>query len=307
MGNHIQFWIDPRGFVWKTACNGSRMRSERTRYRYHQPCPYSHRELSVRVNYVIFTNADRFTALRNNAQLRDVYILLGTMRLESRNSGTSCIEAAPQPATENEDPSEQALIESPQPVHVGQGMELDPDTVTGTENHASLPDIVLANTASAESEHQPYITAFEIARNSCGSHCNCTCHRTFRYRIPGLLGAVFGTLLLGYQAPPWFSQGCRNGRCRRFSTRLHYMFPKWFVKRSIALTIACSQPKGPELILRVLRPRPTGSFIFICAQSGYYDELKCLLNNGEASVVDIDEQNQTALTVRLNLPVISEP
>ena len=85
------------------------------------------------------------------------------------------------------------------------------------------------------------------------------------------------------------------------------MFPRWFVKRSVALTIACNQPKGPELILRVLRTRPKHAFVFICAQYGYYDELKRLLENGEASVVDIDEEeNQTALSVRLNLRVISE-
>ena len=283
------------------------MRSERTSYHYRQPCPYSLRELSVRVNYVRFANADRFTALRSNAQIRDVYILLGTMRLESRTSGTSRIEAAPQPATETEDSYEQAPIGSPQPVQDGQGKEMDPDTVTCTEKHASLPDVVLPNTASANFEQHPFITTFEIARNSCGSYCDCTCHQKFRFRSPGFLDAVFGTLFLGYQASPWFSQGCRNGRCRRSSTRVQYMFPKWFVKRSVALTIACSQPKGPELILRVLRLRPDNAFIFVCAVNGYYDELKRLLENGEASVVDVDEYNLTALGVRLNPAVIPEP
>ena len=283
------------------------MRSERTSYHYRQPCPYSLRELSVRVNYVRFANAGRFTALRSNAQIRDVYTLLGTMRLESRISGTSRIEAAPQPAIENEDSSEQAPIGSPQPVQDGQGTEMDPDTVTGTEKHASLPNVVLPNSAAAGFEQHPSITTFEIGRSSCGSHCDCTCHRRFRFRTPGFLDAVFGSLFLGYQALPWFSQGCKNGRCRRSSTRLQYMFPKWFVKRSVALTIACSQPKGPELILRLLRLRPNTAFIFICAYNGYYDELKRLLENGEASVVDVSEHNETALSVRLNLLVISKP
>ena len=283
------------------------MRSERTSYHYRQPCPYSHRELSVRVNYVRFANADRFTALRSNAQIRDVYILLGTMRLESRISGTSRIEAASQPATENEDSYEQAPIGSPQPVQDGQGTEMDPDTVTGTEKHASLPNVVLPNSAATEFEQHPSITTFEIARSSCGSHCDCACHRRFRFRSPGFLDAVFGSLFLGYQASPWFSQGCRNGRCRTSSTRLQYMFPKWFVKRSVALTIACSQPKGPELILRLLRLRPDTAFIFHCAFNGYYDELKRLLENGEASVVDVNSNNETALTVRLILLAISKP
>ena len=85
------------------------------------------------------------------------------------------------------------------------------------------------------------------------------------------------------------------------------MFPKWFVKRSVALTIACSQPKGPELILRVLRLRPNDAFIFVCAVNGYYHELKGLLENREASVVDIDEYNKTALSIRLNMLVIWSP
>ena len=256
------------------------------------------------MNYVRFANADRFTALRNNAQIRDVHILLGIMRLESRNTRTSHIEAAPQPPIEEEDPAEQAVIGSPQPAQVGQGTKLDPDTATGTETHGSLQDVVLANSSPAESEQQPYITTFEIARNSCGPRCDCTCHRRVRFRSPGFLDAVFGSLFLGYQASPWFSQGCRNGRCRRSSTRIQYIFPQWFVKRSVALTIACSQPKGPELILRVLRSRPNGAFIFVCAAHGYYHELKHLLDNGEASVVDVDEYNQTALNVRLNILLI---
>ena len=259
------------------------------------------------MNYVRFANADRFTALRNNAQIREVHILLGIMRLESRNNETSRIEAASQPPTEEEDPAEQAVIGSRQPAQVGQGTELDPDTATGIETHVSLQDVVLANSFPAGREQQPYITTFEIARNSCGPRCDCTCHRRVRFRSPGFLDAVFGSLFLGYQASPWFSQGCRNGRCRRSSTRLQYMFPKWFVKRSVALTIACSQYKGPELVLRILRPRPNNSFIFICAQYGYYHELKRLLENGEASVVDVDEYNRTALTVRLNIPVIQSP
>ena len=229
------------------------------------------------------------------------------MRLESRNSGTSRIEAVSQPATKDEDPAKQAVIGSPQPVQVGQGTKLDPDTVTGTETHGSLEDVVMANSSPPELEQQPYITTFEIARNSCGPRCDCTCHRKLRFRSPGFLDAVFGSLFLGYQASPWFSQGCRNGRCRRSSTRIQYMFPKWFVKRSVALTIACSQPKGPELILRVLRLRPNDAFIFFCARDGYYHGLKHLLENGEASVVDIDEYNQTALTVRLNMLVIQSP
>ena len=261
----------------------------------------------MRVNYVRFANADRLTALRTNGQIRDVYILLGTMRLKSRISKTSRIEVSTQPTTENEDPSEQAPMGSPQPVRDGQGTEMNPDTVTGTEKQASLPGVVLANTGSAEFEQQPFITTFEITRNSCGTYCDYTCHRKFRFRSPDFLDAVFGTLFLGYQASPWFAQGCRNGRCRRSSTRLQYMFPKWFVKRSVALTIACSQPKGPELILRVLRSRPDDAFVFVCAQNGYHDELRRLLENGEASLLDVHEYNQTALNVRLNVLVISEP
>ena len=156
----------------------------------------------MRVNYVRFANADRLTALQTNAQIREVYILLGTMRLESRISKTSRIEASTQPTTENEDPSEQAPMVSPQPVQDGQGTEMNPDTVTGTEKQASLPGVVWANTRSAEFEQQPFITTFEITRNSCGSHYDCTCHRKFRFRSPGFLDAVFGTLFLGYQASP---------------------------------------------------------------------------------------------------------
>ena len=261
----------------------------------------------MRVNYVRLANADRFTAFRSNAQIRDVYVLLGTMRLEPRISRTSRIDTASQAATENEDLSEQAPTGSPQSVPVGEGTEMNPNTVGGFVKHGSLPGVVLASPGSAEFEQQPLITTFEVTRNSCELHCDCTCHRRLRFRSPRFLDAVFGTLFLGYQASPWFAKGCRNGRCRRSSTRLQYMFPKWFVKRSVALTIACSQPEGPELILRVLRLRPDNAFVFVCAQYGYHDELQRLLENGEASLLDVDRYSRTALHVRLNVLVIPEP
>ena len=40
------------------------------------------------------------------------------------------------------------------------------------------------------------------------------------------------------------------------------------------MTIASGQPKGLEMVLRVLRVRPDDAHIFVCAQFGYYDDAK---------------------------------
>ena len=131
-----------------------------------------------------------------------------------------------------------------------------------------------------------------LLRNSCGLDCNCTCHESFRPRSPGFLDSVFGSFFLGYEASPWTSPGCGNARCRRVSIKIDYTFPRWFISRTTATTMACSQPRGPDV-------RPDNARFFVGAQFGYYDEVRRQLENGEASV-DVNGHGCTALHVRLN-------
>jgi len=73
----------------------------------------------------------------------------------------------------------------------------------------------------------------------------------------------------------------------------------------VAVTITYNHPfVGPEMLLRVFRVRPNNTDFFSCAQFGDYDEAKRQLANGEASVLDVNEQNSTALSVRPSLFLI---
>lgn len=69
--------------------------------------------------------------------------------------------------------------------------------------------------------------------------------------------------------------------------------------------MACRQPKGPEVVLRIFNLRPISDYIFDCVLRGFDAEVKRLLANGEASVFDVAPNNFTLLHVRLSMMFFS--
>ena len=148
----------------------------------------------------------------------------------------------------------------------------------------------------------------KLARNSCDSACGCICHQRSQFKSPRSLNALLGSLFVGYQASPWSTQTCSNSGCRQRSKKFTYVyaFPQWFLARILVVDMVYSQSRGPELCLRVMRVRSRRTRVFgPLVESLYIDEegaihhLKRLLNDGEVSVLDVDEEGSTILHVRL--------
>ena len=82
------------------------------------------------------------------------------------------------------------------------------------------------------------------------------------------------------------------------------MFPPWFVRRAVTLTLSLSKSSGPELVLRVMNVRELGEWD---AVSWVYDqrrlgevavaEVQRQLEEGETSVVDVDQDGLSLLSV----------
>lgn len=157
------------------------------------------------------------------------------------------------------------------------------------------------------------IIPIKLTSNRCDSACGCVCHQRSQFKSPRSLNALLGSLFVGYQASPWSTQTCSNSNCRQRSKKLTYVyaFPKWFLARILVVDMAYTQSRGPELCLRVMRVRSSKSGIFnqlfnqISISKYWEDEewvlrhLKRLLNDGEVSVLDVNEEGFTILHVRL--------
>ncbi len=170
-----------------------------------------------------------------------------------------------------------------------------------TESPTSQPDL---------SDNTYATTTFELNRNSCELSCSCTCHKTSRFRSPTFMATIVGSLFLGYNAVPWFSRGCDSAFCRSHSSKLTYTyaFPRWFVDRVISLKISNTKLGGPELCLRLARMRPSDSDVFIAAMDGSDEvathHIRRLLLAGEASVLDVTPDGETALQVNKNILIV---
>ena len=154
---------------------------------------------------------------------------------------------------------------------------------------------------------QNSITSFQLTTSQCGSDCCCSCHRRRRFRSPSLLGNVIGSLSVGYHASPWAAPTCNSPSCQHHSKKFTYIyaFPQWLWNRILYAHMAYSQSRGPELCFRMLRVRSTDSDIFrLFRGPRQTDEINMtgvrrLFDNGQASVLDIDENGASVLRVRL--------
>ena len=165
------------------------------------------------------------------------------------------------------------------------------------------------------SETQSHVTSMKLIQSHCASACNCVCHVRSRFRSPIFLDAVLGSLFVGYQASPWAAQRCNNTECRQGSKKIiyTYAFPQWLLKHAILFNMAYSQPGGPELHLRLIRVRPKNAAIFSATRLFAYrqgigvNHIKRLLDNGAASVLDVDTDGVNALQVnQLQLRVVPD-
>lgn len=155
---------------------------------------------------------------------------------------------------------------------------------------------------------QSFMASLQLTTSHCGSDCCCSCHRRSGFRSPSLLDNVLGSLSVGYHASPWTTPTCNSPCCRHRFKKFTYIhaFPQWLSNRILLAHLAYSQSKGPELCFRMLRVRSTDSDIFrLFGGPRQADEVimtgvRRMFDNGEASVLDVDEEGASVLRVRLH-------
>ena len=137
-----------------------------------------------------------------------------------------------------------------------------------------------------------------LNRSTCSLECSCACHRRNRLKSPDVLRPVLGSLNVGYKASPWPSQKCDKKYCRSQETKITYAFPQWLLRRAISVSMAYAHPQGPDLCLRMIRVRSGDANIFTAVYRGTCNHIQRLLDDNEASVLDVDPAHNTALQVR---------
>lgn len=142
------------------------------------------------------------------------------------------------------------------------------------------------------------ILGIGISRRSCALDRCCVCHNQSHFRSPSFLDQALGSLFLGYKASPSTRSPCDSSRCSNRSTTIIYTFPRWFWDRIVTIKVSCANSLGPELLLRVTRLRSNDDIVF---DAIYWDDnaplLQRLLVEGEASVLDVDQDSDTLLSV----------
>lgn len=145
---------------------------------------------------------------------------------------------------------------------------------------SSVPEVrfsgfPLESILNEQSSARTYAFSVSSQSSSCSRVCPCSCHRqkpaAFRFSIPPLLGKICGDLFGGYTGYPVASPRCSHQSCLRLTQmRLHliYLFPSWFVRKSLEILIQRSFG-GITVNLKIYREMEwrTGS-IFQCAANG---------------------------------------
>ena len=201
------------------------------------------------------------------------------------------------------------------PFHDEQRTAVAPNTNEGPQTvpkcdsqQSSSPttDLALARQPGPSGYHASQMAksnSFALTGKSCNVNCRCSCHKKGNLKSPKFLTTILGSLMVGYNAIPGLAQRCNDPSCKGQSTNITYTyaFPDWFVSRVVYLNFKNEQSRGPELCLRVVRVRPSDAKIFLAVQDDReevaLEHTKRLLLAGEASVLDVDPDGGSALSV----------
>lgn len=168
-----------------------------------------------------------------------------------------------------------------------EGLETEDQPLT----KSTLADLRLTNSP----------TTINFYQNVCDADCSCACHSSYsRIKSPSLFSSLFGSLFIGYRASPLATQVCSLPNCRAKATKttFAYTFPPWLMKRTVAMMYSSTLSRGPEFLLRVLRVREANAIHKVMQrfdQTIIVEKVKRMLNDGQASVLDVDEHGCTYL------------
>ena len=130
----------------------------------------------------------------------------------------------------------------------------------------------------------------------CLAECPCRCHQTFRTAVLRNISTYVGCLFIGYKSLPWSflnNSTCDEQTCRRSRSSVvtfRWYFPSWFLGLVFEAGIGRSlQPLPAYAGFHVRYGRKTTSPIFIAIISLDIPAVKQLLDSGNASIYDVDE------------------
>lgn len=172
------------------------------------------------------------------------------------------------------------------------------------------PDLAIVSHLSGGSNPSGAILTVEANhRPRCDIGCGCRCHLRYKARGLPFISHVFGLLFIGYTGLPMLGSTCESGTCARSEVRafhISYIFPAWFIRRSIDFALGSDYYGRPACSLSV-RNRveyTTPSSIFQAARQGRVNDMKRLFEAGLASPSDVSYfGGKTAFGVSNNFPI----
>ena len=253
------------------------------------------------------------TSLEIGAQIRQLCftvesVSLNTGAARSELVGLSSLVQGSLVSSTRQESSHGGFHDEPRTAAAPDTNEVLHNTLNGSSRKISTPstDLTLTRPPAPPSHMAPQIAKannFRIIGKSCNVNCRCSCHKRGSLKSPKFLTTILGSIMVGYSAIPGVAQRCNDPSCKGQSTKITYTyaFPEWFISRVVYFNFNNEQLRGPELCLRIVRVRPYDADIFIAAQDGReelaLEHTKRLLLAGEASVLDVNPNGESALLV----------
>ena len=190
------------------------------------------------------------------------------------------------------------IISMTQPPQVHEQLSLGNNLATADElplpGAASLKQTV----ATEVTEPRNLTKHFKVSsRFSCWSFCPCACHKEKYLRSPSFLDKTFGSLLVGFNSVPFLGKSCDHRGCQHSAVsgvNAAYMFPAWFLEWIVIMKM---RSPGFDVQLKAMRVRPNGSEIFSAATGLDISKVREFLADGRASILDVNEEGESLLTV----------
>lgn len=141
--------------------------------------------------------------------------------------------------------------------------------------------------------NRPSVLRVRLYPNACGVNCSCTCHKFTHVKSPSVVQGVLGRLFFGYRGVPALSGKCSGLPCQgnmAQNMNVDYIFPSWMLNKAIRASYLSHVAAGPELCLRMVNVRDHRDDIFKSTGEGDADNVRKLLTEGKASVMDVDSK-----------------
>ena len=156
----------------------------------------------------------------------------------------------------------------------------------------------------------PFVTFNCNRAVTCDRHCSCVCHSSHRYKSPEVLKKLLGSLFVGYTGLPISASICKSNKCSNHafrSVKASYIFPFWFVMKTLDLVFKSSYASGPCISLSVRNRVIMGAGINIVslARNGDTSGIMKLLERQKASITDVDSLTGQSAFIVCNNSTIS--